>query len=92
VALWLSYAATSFSEEFVCRSYLITRLERLRRSSAQAVIISALLFASLHLYQGWAGVLQAAFMGVLYGCVFLLVRRIWPLALGHILFNIYLTT
>lgn len=92
VALWLSFAATGFSEEVVCRAYLITRLERLRRSSAQAVVVSALLFASYHLYQGWHGGLYALFVGLLYGCVFLLVRRVWPLAMGHILFNIYLTT
>jgi membrane protease YdiL (CAAX protease family) len=91
LALWVSYAATGLSEELVCRSYLITRLERLRRSSAQAVVISALLFASLHLYQGWPGVLQAVLIGALYGCLFLVFRRVWPLALGHVLFNIYLT-
>src|SRR5262249_39264391 len=38
--LALSYMATGFSEELVCRSYLVTRLEQLRRSSVQAVLFS----------------------------------------------------
>jgi membrane protease YdiL (CAAX protease family) len=87
----LSYCLSAFREELICRAYLITRLEALRRSSVQAVLISTLLFASYHAYDGWPGLIHASTVGLLYGCLFLVGRRVWPLAIGHALYNIQAT-
>lgn len=84
------YAANGFAEELVTRAYLITRLELLLRSRASAVLLAALCFASYHLYAGLGFSLFMVLFGLAYGGMFLLLRRIWPLALGHMLICIRL--
>jgi membrane protease YdiL (CAAX protease family) len=88
--LWvvMESAASGFSEELVMRAYLITRLERLLGSRAQAVVGSALLFASYHLYYGPHGVFEVAVKGLFYGVAYLAVRRLWPFALAHAGWNV----
>ncbi len=46
------YSASAFTEELVTRAYLITRLERVLRSHTKAVMLSAALYGSYHLYYG----------------------------------------
>ena len=46
------FSATAFAEELVTRAYLITRLEFLLRSRVTAVVLSAAVFGSYHLYYG----------------------------------------
>jgi membrane protease YdiL (CAAX protease family) len=83
------HGLSAFAEEIV-RVYLITRLAVLFRSRGEAVLVSAILFASYHLYQGLPGLANALLIGIAFGIVFLLLRRVWPLALGHALYNIWL--
>ena len=84
----LKFGANGFAEELVYRAYLITRLELLLRSRGAAVLLSGALFGAYHGYQGAAGVADTMAFGVAYGVAFLLLRRVWPLAVGHALFNI----
>jgi len=86
----LMYGASGFAEELVTRAYLVTRFEHLLRSRAGAVLLSASLFAAYHAYQSVAGVAYTMAFGVAYGVAFLLLRRVWPLAIGHALCNIRL--
>jgi membrane protease YdiL (CAAX protease family) len=86
----LKFGAAGFMEELVFRSYLITRLETLFRSSWRALVVAALLFAAVHGYQGPAGVWFTFLFGLAYGGVYLGARRIWPLAIGHALTNLVL--
>jgi membrane protease YdiL (CAAX protease family) len=86
----LAHAANGFTEELVTRAYLITRLEVLLRSRVWAVVLAATAFASYHAYQGPAGLVGNFLLGLAYGLAYLGVRRVWPLALGHALFNIHL--
>ena len=65
------------------RAYLITRLSTLLGSRIGALVISTALFALYHCYQGPAGVMGAAMTGLIFGTMFLLTRRLWPIALGH---------
>ena len=37
-----------------------------------------------------AGAAYAALFGLVYGSAYLLLRRVWPLAIGHALYNIRL--
>lgn len=88
---WLmfpKFASIGFTEELVMRCYLITRLSGLLRSRAKALLLAALLFASYHAYQGVSGTLFAFGFGLLYGAAFLVIRRVWPLALAHAMFDI----
>jgi membrane protease YdiL (CAAX protease family) len=90
VLMVVGHAANGFAEELVTRAYLITRLERLLKSAPRAVVLSAFLFASYHLYYGPGATLVSILLfGLLFGGFYLLVRRVWPLALGHMLFNVY---
>ena len=81
-------AVSGFSEELVTRAYLITRLESLLRSRAKAVLIAAIVFSSYHAYQGLSGVVFALLFGLLFGTAYLVLRRVWPLALAHLLYNL----
>jgi membrane protease YdiL (CAAX protease family) len=80
--------ANGFAEELVMRGYLIPRFEDLLGSSAKAIFLSALLFASYHLYQGYYGAGSALVVGLVFGVIFCSSRRIWPLAAAHALHNI----
>jgi membrane protease YdiL (CAAX protease family) len=86
----VAHAANGFTEELVTRAYLITRLEALLRSRGWAVVLAAAAFASYHAYQGPAGLVGNFLFGLAYGVAYLSIRRVWPLAVGHALFNIHL--
>ena len=74
--------ANGAAEEISMRAYLITRLEQLL-GSRPALVLSVMLFASYHTYQGVYGALSAALVGTIYGLYFLASRRFWPLVLAH---------
>jgi membrane protease YdiL (CAAX protease family) len=82
----LSCAGIGFSEELV-RAYLIVRLVELLRSRVLAVVLSAAAFASYHLYQGVEHTLILWVMGLWFGWSFSWLRRVWPLAFGHALWD-----
>jgi membrane protease YdiL (CAAX protease family) len=84
--LVLSCAGIGFWEELV-RAYFVTRFAELLRSRALAVAASAAVFASYHLYQGAERTLALWVMGLWLGCAFLWLRRVWPLAFGHALWD-----
>lgn len=88
VTMIASTLLSAFCEELVYRCYLITRMAALLGSSWIAVLVAATLFGSVHLYQGSEGALQAWFMGLAYGGLFLWLRRIWPLAIAHAAHNL----
>src|SRR5262245_3059461 len=80
--------ASAFAEELVTRAYLITRLEVLLRARGAAVLVAAFFFASYHVYQGLAATLPVFAIGVIYGVAYLAIRRVWPLMIGHALFDV----
>jgi membrane protease YdiL (CAAX protease family) len=84
------FGASGFAEELIARAYLVTRLEQALRSRIAAVLLSAALFASYHCYQGASGVASMLAFGILYAVAFVFIRRVWPLAIGHALCNIWL--
>jgi len=76
------------SEELVMRGYLIPRLKQLLRWTWCSVLVSAVIFAAFHWFQGVRGVWGSFMIGVVFGVVFVYARRIWPLAITHALLNI----
>jgi membrane protease YdiL (CAAX protease family) len=85
-----SCAAVGFAEELVMRGYLIPRFEQLFGSSVKAVVVSSLMFASYHAYQGAGGVMSAFVFGLVWGVAFCWIRRVWPIALAHAINNFVL--
>ena len=80
----------TFAQELVYRGYLIPRFERLLRSTWLAVLVSAVLFGSFHLYQGVVSAIIITAGAMVYGVAFCLLRRLWPLCVAHTLNNFLL--
>ncbi len=78
-------AANGFAEELVICGYMMARLPVLLGGTGRAVGVTALVFASYHIYQGPV----AALLILLVTCVWLAVyagaRVLWPFAIGHAL-------
>jgi membrane protease YdiL (CAAX protease family) len=87
----LEMMAVGFVEEFVWRSYLVTRIEEVTGSKIKAIAYTSLMFGFNHLYQGPAGVIGATIDGVMYGIIFTVTRRLWPIALAHGLYDLILS-
>jgi membrane protease YdiL (CAAX protease family) len=85
--LALMSIAIGVGEEFAMRGYLIPRLEQLFHSSVKSIVVSSLIFASYHLYQGIGATIWIFFVGLAFGCAFCWLRRIWPLVIAHALMD-----
>jgi len=72
----LSWLLAGFGEEMVHRGYLINRISETlgggQTSTIIALILSSAIFAVGHKYQGPSGMLDAGFMGIYYGLIYLL--------------------
>ncbi|WBP92895.1 CPBP family intramembrane metalloprotease [Mycolicibacterium neoaurum] len=75
--------ANGWAEEIVVVAFLITRLQQLRITPAVALVISALLRGTYHLYQGYSAGLGNIVMGLVFGYVWLRTGRPWPLIVAH---------
>ena len=74
------------------RGYLIDRVATLLGKNALAVALAiavqALLFGSMHLYQGTFGALNATIFALVHGVFYVLAgRNLWPLIAVHGLWN-----
>lgn len=78
-----------FFEELLCRQLLFCSLNNtLHLSGDVLVVISSLLFAVGHLYQGWKGMLSNFVFGLLFGKLFLINETLaYPLVL-HMFLNL----
>jgi uncharacterized protein len=75
------------TEEIVVRGYAQTRLEQLRAPTAVILLLPTALWAGLHVYQGLGAALTIFGLGLMYAWYFQRTRRLWPLILAHILFD-----
>ena len=87
---WLAIAwlVGGFIEELLFRGFLINRVESLfgnaPGSTAIAILAQAVLFGTLHLYQGAYGFVFAGTLAVLYGVAYVVLgRNLWPLIIVH---------
>lgn len=72
-------------EEVVVVGYLVRRLEQIGWGAVGAVLASAVLRGSYHLYQGWGGFAGNLLLGLAFGFIYLRWRRTWPLVVAHFL-------
>jgi membrane protease YdiL (CAAX protease family) len=75
------------TEEVVVRGYAQTRLEQLAAPTAVILLLPTGLWAVLHVYQGLGAALTIFGLGLFYAWYFLRTRRLWPLILAHVLFD-----
>jgi membrane protease YdiL (CAAX protease family) len=71
-------------EEVVFRGFLLGRLRVLSGSRALAVLISAVLFAAGHGYQGTLGLVQTFAVGLVLGALAIARGSIWPTIVAHV--------
>jgi membrane protease YdiL (CAAX protease family) len=93
-AIWWRYPVLLLSalqngvlEEVLVTGYLLTRLRKLGVRPEYAILISATLRGSYHLYQGFGGFLGNAVMGLIFGTLFLRWRRVTPMIIAHTLID-----
>jgi len=77
------------AEEIVVLAFVLTRLRQLGWSNERAIITSALLRGSYHLYQGWGGFAGNFVMGLIFGFFFQRTRRVWPFVVAHTLLDAF---
>lgn len=81
--LLLSALSASLLEEVLVVGYLLERLDRLRFRTWAAILTSAALRGSYHLYQGFGGFVGNFAMGVLFGYLYKKYGRLTPLVIAH---------
>ncbi len=70
-------------EEVVVVGFLITRTRQLGLTARGAVVVSAVLRGSYHLYQGVGAFFANALMGLIFGTFFVRKRTVLPLFIAH---------
>ena len=79
-----------FFEELIVRAYLMTDVIFLTRRTALAVIVSALFQGFYHLYQGWQAAVSVTVGFFVFSVFYARTRRITPIVLAHVLWDLYL--
>lgn len=87
-----SLLVSAFSEELFYRGYLIHRFSHLLKSYWKAILLSSLFFGFAHIYGGWHHVFTSFVGGIVLGCAYSMVRRLWPTFFAHALFNIIIAS
>lgn len=75
------------SEEIIVVAFMLTRLRQIGWSNQRALIASATLRGSYHLYQGFGGFIGNFVMGLIFGWWFQRTKRVLPLVLAHFLLD-----
>jgi len=85
--LFLSAFQNATLEEVLVAGYLLHRLRQLGWGDNKALITSALLRGSYHLYQGLGGFAGNAVMGLIFGRLYQRYGRVMPLLIAHTLMD-----
>lgn len=89
IVLVLSAAGNGAAEEILVVGYLLIRLRQLGVPPGVALIGTALLRGSYHLYQGFGGGLGNLAMGLVFALWWMRTRRLWPLIAAHTLLDVF---
>jgi membrane protease YdiL (CAAX protease family) len=85
--LLLSAAQNAISEEVIMIGYLLSRLDRLGMRPSRAIVLSAVIRGSYHLYQGMGAFFGNAVMGLIFGFFFRRWGRVMPMIIAHFLID-----
>lgn len=86
--LVLSAMRAGLLEEIVLNGYLLKRLTQIGLGAWSAIVLSALLRGSYHLYQGFGPFIGNFAMGLLFGWIYVRFGRVAPLVAAHVLVDI----
>lgn len=85
--LLLSAFRAGATEEIIVVGYLFARLGDLGWGRWTIILSTAVLRATYHLYQGYAGFVGNLLMGLLFGWLYSRTRRVLPLVIAHTLID-----
>jgi membrane protease YdiL (CAAX protease family) len=85
--LILSAAHDGILEEILMIGYLLRRLDQLGWNPWRAIMFSAVLRGSYHLYQGFGAFIGNAIMGLIFGYLYRRWGRVTPLIIAHTLID-----
>ena len=88
LVLVLSAIGNAWAEEVLVVGYFITRLRQLGWREHTALLASAVLRGSYHLYQGFGGFIGNVVMGLVFGKVWQRTNRLWVLVVAHALLDV----
>lgn len=91
--LYAVIVGAGFGEETMFRGYMFERFGKLFGSSVVAkaaiVLLTSIWFGAEHYaVQGLAGAEQATIVGLVFGTIFAITRRIWMLMIAHAAFDL----
>lgn len=86
--LVLAACQNAVLEEVVMIGYLFTRWSQAGWNLVAAIVGSALIRGSYHLYQGFGGFVGNVVMGLFLGVIYARTRRVMPLVVAHALLDI----
>ena len=87
VILVIQSAVTAIGEEVVVLGFLVHRLRQMGWSETRAVVASAIVRGSYHLYQGFGGGVANALMGLVFGRIYVRRGRLLPMVIAHFLID-----
>lgn len=87
--VFVTCISTGYREEMLFRSYFLTRFRHAEMAKLPALLLTALLFAAGHIYQGLPAFAATFCIGLFLGFVYLRFRNIHMIAVGHGLYNFF---
>lgn len=75
-------------EEVVMVGFFFARARQLGWAPWMVVVVSAVIRAGYHLYQGFGGFVGNLAMGLIFGAVYLRAKRVGPLVVAHVLLDL----
>ncbi len=89
IVVWIGAA---LGEELLMRGFLLNRLTDVFGKNKTgwiiAMLIHAIIFGMLHIYQGLAGIITTTFIALIFGSAYLIAkRRLFPVILAHLIIN-----
>jgi membrane protease YdiL (CAAX protease family) len=81
--LLLSALRSALQEELVVIGFLFDRFRALGWRPWVVVVVAAVIRGSYHLYQGWGGFAGNLAMGLIFGFLYLRIRRTLPFVIAH---------
>jgi uncharacterized protein len=87
--VFITCMSTGYREEMLFRSYFLTRFRHAEMGKLPALLLTAILFAAGHIYQGLPAVAATFCIGLFLGFVFLRFHNIHMIAVGHGLYNFF---